>query len=227
MLPILRILPVGGVFLAIAIVVLALGPPIGSRSVLTPTVMPARGALLQARDHPEWRQFLMLAAIQRADELSRLRDLPDLPVHTQAAPDAGPDAAKVAGLPADRNGADPEYPTGSIAETPNATIPIEIGETSSTELPVRPVEERPPVVRTPPQTTAPNKIRTPAERRSRRAKSKPVARGKSSASAKPGADAQFNLFRIHVRQPAGSSAEHGRRAARRRGYSKLRLPGPA
>ena len=42
MLPILRILPVGGVILAIVILVLALSPPDGSRSSLTAAIAPAR-----------------------------------------------------------------------------------------------------------------------------------------------------------------------------------------
>ena len=47
MLPILRILPVGGVLLAIMILVLALNPPGGSHPSLTPNVAPARGALMR------------------------------------------------------------------------------------------------------------------------------------------------------------------------------------
>ena len=104
MLPILRILPVGGVILAIVILVLALSPPDGSRSSMTAAMAPARGALVDRERHPEVRQFLILAALKRASELSRLRDLPDSPVRT----DDPPEAAKVAALPSDRNDADPE-----------------------------------------------------------------------------------------------------------------------
>ena len=66
MLPILRILPVGGVLLAILILVLALSPPDGSRSPLTAAIAPARGALVDRDRHPEVRQFLILAATKRA-----------------------------------------------------------------------------------------------------------------------------------------------------------------
>lgn len=217
MLPILRIVPVGGVLLAILILVLALTPPDGSRRSLSPSVVTARGPLIDREEHPEWRQFLIRAALQRADELSRLRDLPDTPMHTEPVapqksepqddvsvePDAAPsetpgnDDAKpaenpqatdvqtenaqsetpppalaqpestplaaapadaseetpklFAGLPAGRNSADPppDDVTGSIDEQPGATIPIDIGEASSTELPVVLPEERPPVIRTP------------------------------------------------------------------------------
>ena len=86
MLPILRILPVGGVILAIVILVLALSPPDGSRSSLTATIAPARGALVDRNRHPEVRQFLILAALKRASELSRLRDLQDSPVRSDEPP---------------------------------------------------------------------------------------------------------------------------------------------
>jgi len=66
MLPILRILPVGGVFLAIMLLVLGLNPPAGPQARLTSIGAPVRGAMIDRKEHPEWPQFLMLAAIQRA-----------------------------------------------------------------------------------------------------------------------------------------------------------------
>jgi hypothetical protein len=146
MLPILRVVPVGGVLLAIMLLVLALSPPDGSRAQLKANVVPLHGALIERAEHPEWRQFLILAAIRRAEELNRLRELPGMPARTGTAP-------KVAGLPTDRSDADPDDDqTGSIVQSTPATIPIEIGEPSSTELPVAAPEERPPVVRTPERT---------------------------------------------------------------------------
>ncbi len=70
MLPILRILPVGGVFLAILLLVLALDAPERMYAPFTPDTASVRGALIAPDNHPEWRQFLMQAAIRRADELN-------------------------------------------------------------------------------------------------------------------------------------------------------------
>src|SRR5262249_53209756 len=127
MLPILRILPVGGVLLAIFILVLALSPPDGPRAPLNTAMGPARGALVDVGYHPETRQFLIGAAIKRADELNRLRELPDTPTRTAApAPAIEPAPAepaakepKVAVLPADRTESDPEPEEPVATETPN------------------------------------------------------------------------------------------------------------
>ena len=91
--------------------------------------MLARGALMQINEHPEWRQFLLLAATRRADEINRLRELQD-------------------------------DETVSVNEMTTATIPIEIGERSSTELPVIAPVERPPVITTPERTKAPSQSRS-------------------------------------------------------------------
>jgi hypothetical protein len=119
----------------------------------------ARGALIDRLAHPEWRQFLILAALRRAGELDRLRDLPGTPNAASGQvsaeiPDGAPKAAadtgpKLAGLPIAPDEAGPEDTTGSINVAPNATMPIDIGETSSFELPVGPAEEKPPVARSP------------------------------------------------------------------------------
>jgi hypothetical protein len=167
MLPILRIIPVGGVLLAIMILVLSLSPPSGLNPGLTPTVRLARGVLMQLGEHPEWRQFLLLAATRRADELNRLGELPDMPVRGDRTKDAG----KIAGLPVDRSAADPDDETGSINEMPGMTIPIEIGEPSSTELPVIPLGDKPPIIRTPERVKLPSESRRKGVHYSRRAKS--------------------------------------------------------
>lgn len=139
MLPILRILPVGGVFLAIVLLVLALDAPGRMRMPFTPQLSPMRGPLIALDEHPERRQFVIQAAIRRADEISRLRDLPNIaPLPT----------LKIARLPAERIDADPdpEDVTGSVVQPRPATIPIDIGEASSIELPVVIPEERPPAI---------------------------------------------------------------------------------
>src|SRR5665647_2630193 len=169
MLPILRIIPVGGVFLAIVILVLSLSPPGGSRPGMPRALLASRGPLIEKDEHPEGRQMLLLAAVRRADEVSRLRELPDttfvieIPQDTNNDPnkdaDTEKDADKIAGLPSDRNDADPEDVTGSINEMPGATIPIDIGETSSTELPMKTPEESPPVIKTPERAKPPRESR--------------------------------------------------------------------
>jgi hypothetical protein len=161
MLPFFRIIPVGGVFLAIMIVVLALDRPGGSHTALTPAAMPARGAMMRMNEHPEWRQFLILAAVRRADELSRLRELPDTPVR-----DAGQVTGKVAGLPTGRSDSDPEDETGTFKEMPRLTLPLDIGETSSMELTVILSEEKPP------ERKAPSASRRKTPQRARQAKAR-------------------------------------------------------
>ena len=184
MLPILRILPVGGVLLAIVLLALALSSPDGSRAQLMPAVAPVRGAMLERGEHPEWRQFLILAAIQRADELSRLRELPDTPTRSEPPPAA----PKVAGLPTGRSDADPEDAdvTGSVMQPPAATIPVDIGEASSFELPVAAPEETPPVIRTPQRVKSRNESRLKGAQHARRART----------PAKPEIPAPFNLFEL-------------------------------
>ena len=143
-------------------------------------MLSARGALMQASEHPEWRQFLILAAVRRADELNHLRELPDTPVRTESAQDA----RKVAGLPTERSDADPDDATGTITEMPGLTIPVEIGETSSTELPVTAPEDKPLVIKTPERRKPPSASRRKNVQRARHAK----------APAKPEPALQVNLL---------------------------------
>jgi hypothetical protein len=213
MLPVLRIIPVGGVAVAVLILLLAISPPREARQGVAPELALARGSLIDRREHPEWPQFLVQAAYRRAGEILRLRDLPDTPmviepvalppprpvvdetppsapppdsgvqsaakaldIATQAdaapppaepdapAPPAGePVAAEpavpaaeappapltVAALPRERPDAEPnrEETTGSVSAANDATIPVDIGETSSTELPIVLPPERPPIHR--------------------------------------------------------------------------------
>ena len=189
MLPILRILPVGGVFLAIMLLVLALNPPDGAHVLLTPGALRMRGAMIAASEHPEWRQFIMLAAIRRADELNRLRALPDTLTDAASAP------PKIAGLPDKRRDSDLEAgdETGSIGQPPAATLPIEIGEPSAFELPVATPEEEPPVV-------TPQRIKSRNESGIKRGRRAPGAR-RAKASAKPKQPAQPDFFQTIFEEP--------------------------
>ena len=151
MLPILRVIPVGGVLLAIAVLILALNPPGDHRARLNGPFSPMTGALISRELHPEWPQMLWRAALQRADELRRLRELPETPV-ASVPPAPAPKVEKppdIAAVPETRTDADPEDVTGTIVQTPAAAIPVDIGETSSTELPVVPHEEKAPLIMTP------------------------------------------------------------------------------
>jgi len=188
MLPILRVLPVGGVFLAILILALALIPPDGPRAPLNTTMVPARSALVDVGHHPETRQFLIRAALKRADELNRLRELPDTPTRTkpaQAAPAA--DKPKIAALPSDRTEADPEE-TATPIEAPSVRIPVETGESSAPNLPVAPKETNAPAEKTEPAKKA--EQARPAAQDIRRRAQRP--RRAKAAAAQP----QFNLFEV-------------------------------
>ncbi|MBS0536104.1 MAG: hypothetical protein JSR72_18795 [Proteobacteria bacterium] len=148
----------GGVSLAISILALALIPPGGTHLLLTPREIAARGVMIERGQHPEWRQFMIQAALRRADELERLRSLPSAAVQLPEAAAPAEDKAtaaesakeeQTAGLQSAAQPATTGEVTGSINnannDNPGATIPIDIGEASSTELPVEPAEERPPV----------------------------------------------------------------------------------
>ena len=152
MLPILRLIPVGGVLLAILILLLALDPPTGPRPQFAADMGVARGALLVQEQHPEWRQMLILAALRRADALRSLRDLPDTP--TRMAPLLPNEAAQRAASH-DTEIASVQQPapaeddvTGSV-QTPDAGMPVDIGAASQFELPVIPHDELPPAVMIP------------------------------------------------------------------------------
>src|SRR5262249_57564875 len=117
-------------------------------------VTPVRGSIIEQAEHPELRQFLILDAIQRANELNRLRELLD----TRAPFEAAPTAPRVAGLPADRSDSDPEDngETELSVQSAAASVPV---DPSSIEVPVAHPEEKPtvatpeekPTVATPPQ----------------------------------------------------------------------------
>jgi hypothetical protein len=108
-----RFSAVGGVLLTILILVLALSPPDGSRAPLSGALATGRGVLADRDHQSEVRQFLLHAALKRADELNRLRDLPDTPTRSEVE-DTTP---KVAGRPSNRSDSDPEE-AATINETP-------------------------------------------------------------------------------------------------------------
>ena len=133
-----------------------------ARPHLSHVVAPARGPLIEANDHPEWKQFLVQAAFRRADELERLRDLPASPMIVEAAIEpavittenvevtAAPEkveepAAQVAVLAPARDPDVMEDITASINEKPTGMLPVEIGASSSAELPLTEQETLPQV----------------------------------------------------------------------------------
>ena len=174
-------------------------------------MLSARGPLLQIDQHPEWRQFLILAALRRADELAHLRELADEPPRDSAQDPT----VKFAVLPAERGDAEPEDVTGTINVAPTATIPIEIGETSSIELPVIAPEERLPVVK-PGQVKSKIEIKKKIVRRFRRAK----------PPAKP-EPAPLNIFEaIFGISPTRQASAHGSGdSCTRRPFRAIRSPG--
>jgi hypothetical protein len=149
MLPVRWMLPVGGVLFAITLLALALTTPDGPRSQVTNPVS-VRSGIIELGERPEWRQYIIRSAIQRrADELSKLRELPDTPIHTDAAADS-----KIAGLPETvpldiANSLSIEFPVSAAPEeNPQAaladstiaglpeTVPLDIGNSLSIEFPV-------------------------------------------------------------------------------------------
>src|SRR5262245_28699874 len=145
MLRIAWILPGGGVLLAIILLALAFRAPARSHSQLMPNVALVNRmsiAMIEQGKHPEWRQFVILDAIQRANELNSLYELPDAPARTHTAPAA----PIIAHLPADRS-ADPEDNNDGIilsVQAPTATVPDDIGAFHSVQ-PVPTQEENQPV----------------------------------------------------------------------------------
>ena len=114
----------------------------------------ARGPLIEANAHPEWKQFLVQAAYRRAEELERLRDLPSGPMIVEEV--LPPEAVQpenlnatlaptekseeptqqLAALPPEHDPEVKEDITAAIDEKPSGVIPVEIGASSSAELPL-------------------------------------------------------------------------------------------
>ncbi len=248
MLPLLRVLPVGSLLLSALIFMLAETPP--RRASLPAALAPARGPLIDAAEHPEWRQFYVQAAFKRADEIEHLRELPNTP--TRIPPVAAPpepqkpvvqpvsDSAgaiapatpqaeqrndtaanpvqqdiappqpatpiaesrgapplaleadtqqpplpmQIAGLPNEHETTESDDITGGLdSPATTATIPVEIGETSSTELPVVLPPERPAHLRSAPRPKASSRG-SPPRKTTRQSKAKrPLARQQAQPAA--------------------------------------------
>jgi hypothetical protein len=127
-----------------------------SRTHLARLDSAARGMLVDG-ERLDNRQYLVWAAVRRAGELEKLRQLPDTPmivapptpaeiVPVAPEPSAAPSgpAPAVATLPAKPDAVVPDDATGSIV-TPDAPLQVDIGEASSTELPLTEKEPSPPV----------------------------------------------------------------------------------
>jgi hypothetical protein len=206
-LPVFRTAFVGSVLIMLALLGGFLAP------VPTPptrAVAPARGPLIDAAEHPEWAQFIAQAAYRRAEEIGRLLDLPSTPTVMNVEPPAeAPPPAQaqdaLASLPAaDAPAASPPQQdvndvTGSIDEMPGGAIPVEIGETSSTELPLRDRETLPPVQ--PPASLKPphESRRTAPAKRTARVRTKPQP-------SKPPAPASDDIFTRLFGTPGGTPA---------------------
>ncbi len=206
MLPILRVIPVGGVLLAITILILALNPPGEPRTRLIDAA--ARGVLIAREQHPEWPQLLFRAALRRAEEISRLRDLPDTPV--QLPPPAIPlpvqRPPEIAAVPNARSDAEPADVTGTIVQSPGSAIPVDIGESSSAELPVIPHEEQPPVIMTPRRANEPRESQTAPEAITPRANKTARRARRARPAAKQQAATQPNLFESFFGAGAGAGS---------------------
>ena len=252
MLPLLRVLPVGSLLLSALIFVLAETPP--RRASLPATLAPARGPLIDAAEHPEWRQFYVQAAFKRADEIEHLRELPNTPTRmppvvaapepqmpavqpvpdpaaaiapatpaaeehdeiavapaqqeiaplqptapvAESAPSAPPaleaepqepplplaPPQQIAGLPNEHETTESDDVTGAL-DSPaiTATLPVEIGETSSTELPVVLPRERPAHLRSAPRPKASSRANTSRKVTRRSKRKRPVQRQQAQPAA--------------------------------------------
>lgn len=178
MLPLLRVIVLGCALLATLGLAAGFSAPVRPLTHFARVDQPARGPMLVRDEHPEWQQFLVQAAFTRARELDRLNDLPNQPASPAVASDE-----RLAGLPAQPPDIQSDDTTGSISTNGlNDVIPIDIGESSSTELPIAPPDTVPPVERLPRlQIPDESSVTKPAlrprhvKRRLRRRLAKPVA----------------------------------------------------
>jgi hypothetical protein len=144
MLPIRWIFSGGGALLAIAVLALAFTAPDRPRTRM-PNAETVRSTFIELGERPEWRQFVILSAIQRrADELSRLRELPDTPVRT----DDISTAPEIAALVAHGNDPEEDDETEVNMQAPAAIVPADTGESLAIEFPVAAANETPSATKT-------------------------------------------------------------------------------
>jgi hypothetical protein len=171
-LPIFRTVFVGGVLAMLALLAGFVAP---APSTLARPIAPARGPLIAAEQHPEWKQFLVHAAYRRADELDQLRSLPSAPPIMPAPQNEEPAPVlpvQVADLPPAHIAIPVEDVTNSIDEAQAGEMAIDIGEASATELPVEKLELPMPVQR--PETLKRNQTKRKVINRAVKRKPAPV-----------------------------------------------------
>src|SRR5215471_3277330 len=122
MLRIIWILPGGCALLAIVILALSFRTLDRPHSQSMPNVARTRFAVIELGEHPEWRQFLVLSAEQRTNELNRLREILDI----KGVDDIASGTPIVATQPANRNnsGLDESNAMQSRAADSGASTPI-------------------------------------------------------------------------------------------------------
>ena len=142
----------------------------------------ARGALIEPANHPEWQQFLLLAAVRRAEELVRLRELPDRLPNEATAPAGGNDG-RLANVPPAPSDVVEDAVDDPVSPTTTGAIPVEIGAASSAELPVlrRPEDERPPALTLKPARSSALAAKPKRKFRRARLPAKPAASNPFSA----------------------------------------------
>src|SRR5262249_17714623 len=122
MLRIFWILPGGCTLLAIIILALSFGTLDRPHSQSMPNVARTRLAVIELGEHPEWRQFIVLSADQRANDLNKLGEMLDI----KGANDVASDTPMVAAQPAVDTGA--STPVQAPIATPGENQPIGIHE---------------------------------------------------------------------------------------------------
>ena len=160
MVPILRTISVGGVFIALLLGALALTPAGNPRLPLMEL-----GALVRHfddRELPRWRRFVAEAAFIRAARSQDLRAF--VPVASK------PAAAKVEIVRVNSAPGDAHMLRRTLNGVAEATIPVDIGEASSTELPLAPREEIPLPIRRP----EPIERAAPVERKAMHTENPPI-----------------------------------------------------